>query len=63
MQAHYKVGDLVQLDDYEYRGIGVIINTVEDHSRVRIYWLRLPIETYPDYRIMWLSPISLRKLL
>jgi hypothetical protein len=62
MQTHYKVGDLVQLDDYEYRGIGVIIDTVEDHSRVRIYWLTLPMEAYPDYRVMWLSPISLRKI-
>ena len=63
MQTHYEVGDLVQLDDYQHRGIGIIINIIDDHSRVQIYWLDLPIEIYPDFRIMWLSPISLRKLL
>ena len=62
MQTHYKIGDLIELSADDLRGIGVVVNVVDDHSRVRIYWLRTPMETYPSFRIMWLSPASIQRI-
>jgi hypothetical protein len=62
MQTHYKIGDLIELNTDELQGIGVIVNVVDDHSRVQIYWLKTPMDTYPSFRIMWLSPSSIQRV-